>query len=66
VPNGNDRSARAINPKLRAIASIVAAVGQNLVSPSEYFRPNAQPISSNPAINNASHALTEAWLLLEI
>src|SRR6266436_1520700 len=49
VPNGND---------LRASAIRVAAVGQNPVSPSEYFRPNAQAISSNPAANNASHALT--------
>src|SRR5712691_5529492 len=58
VPNGSDLRASAINPKLNAIATRVAAVGQNLVSPSEYFRPNAQAISSNPAANNASHALT--------
>src|SRR5258705_3095592 len=58
VPNGSDLSAMAISPKLSAIATRVAAVGQNRVSPSEYFRPNAQAISSNPAANNASHALT--------
>src|SRR5712664_1716442 len=58
VPNGSDLSASAISPKLSAIATRVAAVGQNRVSPSEYFRPNAQAISSNPAATNASHPLT--------
>src|ERR1700682_5668168 len=58
VPNGSDLSASAISPKLNAIATAVAAVGQNRVSPSEYFKPNAQAISSSPAANNASHALT--------
>src|SRR3978361_2112924 len=58
VPNGSERNASVISPKLSAIATRVAAVGQNRVSPSEYFRPNAQAISSNPAASNASHALT--------
>src|SRR5260370_22656261 len=58
VPNGSDLSATAINPKLSAIATRVAAVGQNRVRPSEYFRPNAQAISNNPAARSASHALT--------
>src|SRR5580704_16162028 len=58
VPNGSDLRASAINPKLSAIATRVAAVGQNLVRPSEYFKPRAQAISSNPAANNASHGLT--------
>src|SRR4030081_581978 len=60
VPNGSDLSAMAISPKLNAIASPVAAVGQNRVRPSEYFRPKAQPISNNPAARRASHALTAA------
>src|SRR6202158_290075 len=58
VPNGSDLSATAINPKLSAIAARVAAVGQIRVSPSEYFRPNAQATSSKPAARSASHALT--------
>src|SRR6266404_6950909 len=58
VPNGSDLSATAINPKLSVIANPVAAVGQNRVRPSEYFRPNAQAISSKPAARSASHALT--------
>jgi len=70
VPNGNDRSASAINPKLSAIAITVAAVGQNLVSPSEYFNPSAQPTSSSPAARSAAQALmrfpafrNEVWTL---
>lgn len=58
VPNGSERSASAINVKLRTIATTVAAVGQNRVNPSEYLRPSAQPTSSKPAPSNASHALT--------
>jgi hypothetical protein len=58
VPNGSDRSASAINRKLSAIAISVATVGQNRVSPSEYFSPSAQPTSSTPAPSNASHAFT--------
>src|SRR5260370_19467137 len=58
VPNGSDLRASAISPKLSAIATRVAAVGQNRVSPSEYFRPNAPAISNNPAARSASHALT--------
>src|ERR1700682_1719636 len=58
LPKGSDLSASAISPKLNAIATRVAAVGQNRGSPSEYFRPNAQAISSNPAANSASHPLT--------
>jgi hypothetical protein len=57
VPNGNERNASAISVKLRTIAIAVAAVGQNRVNPSEYFRPSAQPTSSRPAPSNASHAL---------
>src|SRR4051812_30569377 len=55
---GSDFSATAINAKLRIMANTVAAVGQNRVSPPEYFRPGAQPISSTPAASNANHALT--------
>jgi hypothetical protein len=55
VPNGNERSASAISAKLSTIATAVAAVGQNRVSPSEYLRPSAQPTSSRPAPSNASH-----------
>jgi hypothetical protein len=58
VPKGNDRSATAIRPKLKAIATSVASVGQGLVSPSEYFSPSAQAISSKPAQSSASHPLT--------
>jgi hypothetical protein len=58
VPNGSDRSASAINPKLSAIAISVATVGQNRVSPSEYFSPSAQPTSSKPAPRSASQPLT--------
>jgi hypothetical protein len=58
VPKGSDRSASAINPKLNAIAITVATVGQNRVSPSEYFRPRAQATSSAPAPSSASHAFT--------
>src|ERR1700732_5144988 len=58
VPKGSDRNARAIRAKLSRIATAVAAVGQNRVSPSKYFRPKAQAISSSPAANSASHALT--------
>ena len=36
VPNGSERSASAIRAKLSTIATAVAAVGQNRVSPSEY------------------------------
>lgn len=57
VPNGNERSASAIKPKLSMIANPVAAVGQKRVSPLEYFSPSAQPISSRPAPSSASHAL---------
>ena len=57
VPNGNERSASAISAKLRMIATAVAAVGQNRVSPSEYLSPSAQAISSRPAPSNASHPL---------
>jgi len=57
VPNGSERSANAINVKLRAMAITVAAVGQNRVNPSEYLSPSAQPTSSKPAPSNASHAL---------
>jgi hypothetical protein len=57
VPKGNERNAIAISPKLSAIATRVAAVGQNLVSPSECFRPKAQAISSKPAAKRAAHAL---------
>jgi hypothetical protein len=46
--------------KLDAMAATVAAVGQNRVSPSEYFSPSAQPISSNPAARSASQPLT-SW-----
>ena len=59
VPNGNDRSARAINPKLSAIATAVAAVGQNRVSPSECFSPSAQATSSSPAARSAAQALMQ-------
>ncbi|WP_291694840.1 hypothetical protein [Bradyrhizobium sp.] len=58
MPNGNDRSATAIRPKLKPIATSVARVGQGLVRPSEYFSPSAQAISSKPAQSNASHPLT--------
>jgi hypothetical protein len=58
VPKGSDRSASAINPKLNAIAITVATVGQNRVSPSEYFSPRAQATSSAPAPSSASHAFT--------
>src|ERR1700731_3188585 len=58
VPNGSDFSAIAISPKDSAIGRPVAAVGQNLVRPSEYFRPNAQAISNTPAATSASHAVT--------
>jgi hypothetical protein len=58
VPKGSDRNAMAISPKLSAIATSVATVGQNLVSPSEYFRPKAQATSSRPAASSASQALT--------
>jgi len=63
VPNGSDRNAIAINPKLSAIATSVAAAGQNLVSPSEYFRPSAQAISSRPAARSASQPLTAVLFL---
>jgi hypothetical protein len=58
VPKGSDRSASAINRKLSAIAITVATVGQNRVSPSEYFSPSAHPTSSTPAPSSASHAFT--------
>ena len=58
VPNGSERNASAINPKLSAIATSVATLGQKRVSPSEYFRPSAQAISSRPAPRSAIHALT--------
>jgi hypothetical protein len=58
VPKGSVRNASAINTKLSTIAMAVAAVGQNRVSPSEYFSPSAQPISSKPAPSRASHPLT--------
>ena len=58
VPKGSDRNAIAISPKLSAIATMVAAVGQNRVSPSEYFRPSAQATSSRPAASSASHPFT--------
>jgi hypothetical protein len=58
VPKGSDRSASAINRKLSAIAISVATVGQNRVSPSEYFSPSAHPTSSTPAPSSASHAFT--------
>jgi hypothetical protein len=57
VPNGSERSASAIKPKLSRIAITVAAVGQNRVNPSEYLRPSAQPTSSRPAPSNASQAV---------
>jgi hypothetical protein len=57
VPKGSERNAHAIRAKLETIATAVAAVGQNFVSPSEYFSPSAQPTSSNPAPSNASQAL---------
>src|SRR5215471_8368043 len=58
VPKGSDLSASAINAKLNTIAIAVAAVGQGFVSPSEYFKPSAQPISSRPAARSAAQALT--------
>jgi len=57
VPNGSERNASAINVKLSTMATAVAAVGQNRVSPSEYFKPSAQPTSSRPAPSSASHPL---------
>src|SRR6516162_1109693 len=57
VPKGSVRSASAISEKLKRIATAVAAVGQNLVSPSEYLSPSAQAISSKPAPSSASHPL---------
>ncbi len=57
VPNGRERSARAINAKLSTIATAVAAVGQNRVRPSEYLSPSAQATSRSPAPSSASHAL---------
>jgi len=57
VPKGSERSASAIKAKLSTIATAVAAVGQNRVSPSEYLRPSAQATSSSPAASSASHAL---------
>ena len=65
VPKGSDFSAMAISPKLSAIAMRVAAVGQNRVRPSEYFRPNAHAISNSPAARSASHALTASVILAE-
>ena len=58
VPNGSERNARAINPKLSAIATSVATAGQKRVRPLEYFSPSAHPISSRPAPRSAIHALT--------
>lgn len=55
VPKGTDFNAIASRPKLSAIAAIMATLGQNLVRPSEYLRPRAQAISSNPASRRASH-----------
>jgi hypothetical protein len=40
------------------MAMTVATVGQNLVNPSEYFSPSAQPTSSKPAPRSASQAFT--------
>jgi len=69
VPKGSERSASAIKAKLSTIATAVAAVGQNRVSPSEYFRPSAQATSSSPAASSASQALMVSsapaqWLTL--
>ena len=47
MPNGSDFSACAIIAKLATIASTVAAVGQNRVSPSEYLRPSAHEFKKN-------------------
>jgi hypothetical protein len=58
VPKGSDRKATAISAKLSAMAAMVAAVGQNRVSPSEYFSPSAQPTSSSPAARRAAQPLT--------
>jgi hypothetical protein len=60
VPKGSERSASAIKAKLSTIATAVAAVGQNRVSPSEYLRPSAQATSSSPAASSASHALMDS------
>src|SRR6516165_2545752 len=57
VPKGSDRSASDIKAKLSAIATMVAMVGQNLVSPSEYFSPSAQATSNSPAARSAAQAL---------
>jgi hypothetical protein len=65
VPKGSERSASAIRAKLRTIATAVHAVGQNLVSPSEYFRPSAQATSSSPAPSSASHPLM-IWPSLDL
>jgi hypothetical protein len=58
VPNGSERNAIAISAKLSPIATTVASVGQNLVSPSECFKPSAHPTSSRPAASNAIQPVT--------
>jgi hypothetical protein len=58
VPNGSERNAIAIRAKLRPIATSVASVGQNRVSPSECFKPSAHATSSSPAASNAIQPVT--------
>src|SRR3546814_426953 len=49
VPTGSDFIAMPSRPRLMTIASTVPTVGHNLVKPSVYFSPIAQPISNSPA-----------------
>src|SRR3546814_453421 len=49
VPTGSDFIAMPSRPRLMIIASTVPTVGHNLVKPSVYFSPIAQPISNSPA-----------------
>jgi len=50
VPNGISFIEKDRRTILKIMLAIVKTLGQNLVNPSEYFKPTAQQISNTPAI----------------
>lgn len=57
VPRGIPLTAIERKTKLSIINIIVMTDGRKTVNPSEYFKPIAQPISSNPATINNIHSI---------
>jgi hypothetical protein len=63
VPSGSVLTETESKYILNTRATIVNALGQNFVNPSEYFKPTAQAISNKPAMSKMIQFIIQLFIL---